>query len=229
MDLRSLILCLASASLALTGFLYGAKFVRKGNYLIGVEWMILGTSSANAVYYFASGSPTAFAVAHFFDTFSRAFGVPVVLPIGLMMVMRRWRPSIGFDIAVFALSFAATFGLLTGGIVAEVLPYFLLFMSVVLAAFMIYFTGLLLKVGEVGQAVGMCAVIVTSFFISAIYDFWRIPGEDTNVVFNFYTLALLTWSYMTVQIYYAYRALERALAARSPSSGRSAFVSATAR
>lgn len=213
MDLRSLILCLSAATLALTGYGYGWKFCRKGNYLIGIEWMILATSSSNAVYYFATMSPTSYAIAHFFDTFSRAWGVPIVVPMGLLMLTRGWKPSVRFDIAVFAISFVATFGLLAGGVVAQVLPYFLLAMSVGFAVFLAAFSLQLFRVGEAAHGAVMLTITASNLFIAVIYDFWKIPGEDTNVFFNFFTLALLTWSAMTVALYYAYCAYERAAAA----------------
>ena len=58
----------------------------------------------------------------------------------------------------------------------------------------------------------MLQVMAFSLAIAAIYDFYKIPGEETNVFFNFFTLALFTWAFLTVQLYYAYCALERATA-----------------
>lgn len=210
MDLRSLILCLAAFSLALTGFAYGAKFIRKKNYLIGVEWFILATSSSNAVVFFATNSPLSFRIAHFFDTFSRAFGVPVVVPIGMMALTHAMKPSVRTDVWIFGLSTFATFGLLTVGSFQPVLPYFLLIMWCVYSIYLVYFAIVLFQAGEGGQAIGVTIANVTSLGVAAIYDFYKIPGEDTNVIFNFFTIALFTWSYMTVQLYYAYCALERA-------------------
>ena len=46
--------------------------------------------------------------------------------------------------------------------------------------------------------------------IACIYAFYPIPGDEHNVVLNFFVLALVTWSYLTVVVYYAYCALERA-------------------
>ncbi|MCW6530392.1 hypothetical protein NED98_09055 [Sphingomonas sp. MMSM20] len=210
MDLRSFILCLAAFSLALTGFVYGAKFIRKKNYLIGIEWFILATSSSNAVVYFATNSPLSFKIAHFFDTFSRAFGVPIVIPVGMMVLTHGMKPSIRFDIAIFALSFVATIAILSLGFFQPLLAYFLLGMSILYTIYLIYLVAILLKAGEKLQALGVALVTATTFFVAAVYDFYKIPGEDTNVIFNFFTIALFTWSYMTVQLYYAYCALERA-------------------
>jgi hypothetical protein len=39
-------------------------------------------------------------------------------------------------------------------------------------------------------------------------EFWRIPGDDDQSIFL--SLALTSWAYMGVQLYYAYQGLERA-------------------
>lgn len=59
------------------------------------------------------------------------------------------------------------------------------------------------------EALGMVVALATSFGIAAIYDFYKIPGEETNVALNFYTLALGTWVYLMLALYYGYCALER--------------------
>lgn len=211
MDLRSILLLLSALALAATGFFYGYKFIKRDNYLIGVEWMLLGLSSSNAFIFFLTNSSTSFAIAHFFDAFSRAFGVPVVVPIGMMALTHKLKPSIAGDVGIFLASFAATAVMLEIKSFEPVLPYFLLFMSCLYAAYLVYFARKLLAVGETTRAIGVMIVTASCFVIACIDDFYKIPGEDTNVVFNFYTLALFTWSFMTVQLYYAYCALERAV------------------
>ena len=44
--------------------------------------------------------------------------------------------------------------------------------------------------------------------MACIYDFYPIPGDDTKAIFL--SIALVTWSYMLIQLYYAFFALERA-------------------
>jgi hypothetical protein len=51
--------------------------------------------------------------------------------------------------------------------------------------------------------------------IASIYDFYKIPHDETNIVFNFYTIALYVWAYLTVQTYYSYCALQRAMERRA--------------
>ena len=210
MDLRSLVLMLSSALLAMSSFFYGWKFVRKRNYLLGLEMWIVGTSATNAIVFFATGNPVSYEVAHFFDAFSRGFGIPVIAVAGLMAITHGYKPSIRQDVAVFVASFALTFVLVGADFIAGVLPYFYLAMWIWLSIYLAYFVKRLLKVGATLEALGVGVSLVTSLAIAGIYDFYKIPGEETNVVFNFFTLALCTWAWFMPVIYYGYRALERA-------------------
>lgn len=73
-----------------------------------------------------------------------------------------------------------------------------------------YFAVRLATVGESLHAIGVMFGMLASLTIACIYDFYKIPGDDSNVLLNFYVLALTTWAYLLVHLYYAYCALERA-------------------
>lgn len=210
MDLRSLILCLAALSLALSGWVYGWKFIKKRNYLLGLEWLVLGFSSANAFVYLLSGSQVSYSISTFFDAFSRGFGVPIVASAGLMFITHGYRPSVLADICWVAVCGVGTVVLVTADFMAKPLPYFYVAMWTLFSLYLVYFVRKLLEVGEGLHALGVTIALLLCQVIATIYDFYDIPGEEINVVFNFYTLALFTWSYMTVQLYYSYCALERA-------------------
>lgn len=212
MDMRSLLLILSAATLALTGLIYGIKFIRKGNYLIGFEWLILGVSSSNATLFFFTNWPTSYAIAHFFDSFSRAFGIPIVTTAGLMILTHGYRPTIRQDVLYFVLSFAAAAILVFVPAVAPILPWFYVVMWTGFSLFLAYFIKRLWMARETGHALLTTVALISCQAIASIYDFYKIPGEETNVVFNFFTLALFTWAFLTVELYYAYGALERALA-----------------
>ncbi|QBR03946.1 hypothetical protein [Paraburkholderia pallida] len=210
MDLRSLVLMLSAALLALSCYFYGWKMVRKRNYLLGGEMWIVGISATNAIGFFATGNAISYEVAHFFDAFSRGFGMPVIAVAGLMAITHGYKPSILLDVVAFVATFAGAFVLVGAGFIAGVLPYFYLVMAIWLSIYLAYFTKRLLNIGATLEALGMVVALVTTFAIAAIYDFYKIPGEETNVVFNFYTLALSTWAYLMPALYYGYCALERA-------------------
>ncbi|MBN3846749.1 MULTISPECIES: hypothetical protein [Burkholderiaceae] len=209
MDLRSIILCFACLSLAASGFIFGAKFIKKKNYLLGLEWFILATSSTNFLFFNITGSPALYKIAHFFDAFSRGFGVPVVGVAGLMAVTHNYKPSVRQDILLFAISIIGTIFIVNFDFLTEPLPYFYLVMWGAMMIYLCCIVKRLFEIGEAFNAVMLMLGIVSSSIIAGIYDFYKIPGEDTNVVFNFFTLALLTWAYFAVAIYYSYCALER--------------------
>ncbi|MGT2509061.1 hypothetical protein [Cupriavidus basilensis] len=210
MDLRSLILVLSSAVLALSSFVYGWKFVKKRNYLLGIEMWVVGTSATNAIVFFATESQVSYAISHFFDEFSRGFGMPIIAVAGMMVVTHGYKPSIRVDVLAFLASFAATFVLIGTHFFDAVLPYYFVAMWTLLSIYLAYVIKRLLGVGAVLQALAVLVALVTSQSIASIYDFYKIPGEETNVFFNFFTLALNTWAFFMPAIYFAYCALERA-------------------
>ncbi|MBP0620892.1 hypothetical protein [Cupriavidus consociatus] len=209
MDLRSLVLVLSSALLALTSFVYGWKFMKSRNYLLGVELWIVGISSTNAIGFFSTGSEVLYEISHFFDAFSRGFGIPIISILGLMAVTHGYKPSIRQDVVVFLASFAGAFVLVGTSFMGGALPYYYLVMWTLMSLYLLYFIKRLLGVGATFQAMALLVALIASQAIACINDFYKIPGEETNVVFNFFTLALCTWAYFSAAIYYAYSALER--------------------
>nr|WP_087575995.1 hypothetical protein [Sphingomonas sp. CDS-1] len=226
MDPRTVSLCLGTIALALSGAIYGAKFIRKKNYLLGIEWFVLAFSSSNTFVYFVTLWPNNLHVAHFFDAFSRGFGVPVVATAGLMVVTNGYRPTVFADVAYFIASFIGTLFLVYWTVMSPILPYFYLAMWALFTVYQVYFIKKLLQYQLKGQAFGMTLAAISSMVIASIYDFYKIPGEETNVIFNFFTLALFTWAYLAAQTYHAYDALDRAMkASADPQVSRKARFS----
>ena len=208
MDHRSLVLCLSSATLAATTGVYGFKFVRKRNFLLGFEWWIVTISASNAVIFFATESPVSYFISHFLDAFSRGFGMPVIAVAGLMAVTHGYRPSIRQDVTLFVLATLGTIALVAG-VLQHALPYFYVAMWTLMSIYLAGFAWRLARAGHALHALTTTLALVASQAIACIYDFYRSPGEDPNVFSIFYVLALLTWLYLTVALYYAYGALER--------------------
>ena len=65
---------LADVLLILAGVIYGVKFLRKRNYLCGIEWFIMALSGSHFLLWALFGWESGYSVAHFFDAFSRSFG-----------------------------------------------------------------------------------------------------------------------------------------------------------
>jgi hypothetical protein len=212
MDARLLSICIGAIALAATGFYYGFKFCQKRNYLIGVEWFALAISSTNFMFYELTHSHFTYLGVLFLDTFSRAFGLPIVTVAGLMVLTHGFRPTIRFDVLLFLGTAIATLVVLMEQF-APVLAVFLLAMWTIFTIFLIYFANKLSEYGEKLHAFGVLLAAILNQTIAYMYDFYKIPGDETNIILNFYTLALYTWAYLTVQLYYSYCALERAIAA----------------
>jgi hypothetical protein len=209
MDLKSLFFLAADALMVVAGCVYGWKFFKARNYLLGLEWLIVGLSGANFFLYFLTGSHSVYQVSYFFDAFSRAFGFPVIATAGLMALTHGYKPSAMADVAYFIASFAGAVVLVAVDAVAPAKPWFYLAMWTAYSLYLTRFAVRLLGAGRKMHALGMLLVMLTSQAIATVYDFYKIPGDDDEHTV-FYIFALLTWSFALVQTYYAYRALEGA-------------------
>ncbi len=212
MDARTLGLIFASLTLALSAFVYGAKFFRRGNYLLAGEWLVVGVSASNAAFFFYSNAPTAFLISHFFDAFSRAFGIPVIGVLGLMAVTHGFKPSVRADIGLFAASFAGALVLVAVPALQGVLPYFYLATWTLFTLYGAYLVLALARTGKAVNAITLTIGLAAGLAIAAIYDFYKIPGEEKNVILNFFFLAEMTWAFLLMVTFYAYDALARARA-----------------
>ena len=86
MDVIGALFALADLLMIFAGFTYGWKFIRNhGNYLLGLEWIIVATSGVNFLIYAVlrlSQESGSFHVAIFFDAFSRSVGITLILVLG---------------------------------------------------------------------------------------------------------------------------------------------------
>lgn len=211
----------ATGLLAFVGYYYGYRFLLLRNYLLAFEWWIIGISASNMFIYQAAGVETSGYIAAFLDAFSRSIGIPLIALVGLMKAINGYEPSKSTDILMFVF----------GGVVAGVLlfvpagqavsPYVLLAATVGYCLFAFWLSGLLFRAGK--HLISICFILVTclSIGIAAIYDFWEIPSDATNVFFNFYTLAQLVWAAGFALTYYVYTSL---LASRQPASRNEASL-----
>ncbi|MBW1595588.1 transporter [Streptomyces sp. JJ38] len=211
MELRELFFLLADVWMIAAGFTFGWKFIRNyGNYLLGLEWIIVATSGSNFLVYALLGadekSPM-YTAAHFLDAFSRSVGITLILVLGLMGATHRYKPSKATDIGVFA--FAAAVGLflqLFGEQLGLGMAVFYVVVNVLTSLFLVYFSKRLWAIGAKMPAIGAGLATAAAFVIAATYDFVSIPGDDEAHTL-FYTAALSTWGFQMCMYYFAYRAL----------------------
>lgn len=210
MEPRSIVLMLASILLSYVMFKYGFKFLSKRNYLLGIEWLIVGVSGANFAFYWITLSEASYALMIYLDAFSRLFGIPVIGALGMMAISHHYKPSVRADVLVFVASMIGTAILLYSGFFDASLPYIYLVMWYGFAAYLCYFAVRLFAAGETMVAALLSIGIVVASMLHTAYDFYTIPGDETNVFLNFWFIALVVWSYIFAVIYYAYDALGRA-------------------
>ncbi|MFI6417176.1 transporter [Streptomyces sp. NPDC050842] len=211
MALRDLLFLLADIWMIIVGFTFGWKFIRNyGNYLLGLEWIIVATSGSNFLVYAAVGatedSPM-YTAAFFFDQFSRSVGITLILVMGLMRVTHLYKPSVRTDVGVFV--FAAAVGiflLLFGERLGVGVAVFLIVVNVLTTLFLIYFSKRLWAIGAKGWAIGAGLATAAGCVIASTYDFVHIPGDDEAHTL-FYIGALSTWGLQMFTYYFAYRAL----------------------
>lgn len=209
MDFRSPDIALSVAVLAWVTGTYGMKFVRMRNPLLGAAWWVVAASAVNALIFMATGWSGSSGVAHFLDMFTRGFGIPVIAAAGMMAVTHKYRPMAQQVVMLLGMAVVGTMALMTLEFVDVVLPYFHVAMWVLLALYLVYFVARLLRAGEPLHAMTTALALVLSLVVAYVDDLYGLPGDAHGAVSGFPVLALLTWSYFAVAIYYAYCALER--------------------
>ncbi len=208
MELKFYLYCLADLALITTSLVYGVKLLRKRNGLLGFEWLVTTFSASNLMINALTGEHVFLSVSLFCDAFSRGFGVPVITIVGMMAVTHRYKPSVVSDVAYAVGALAATAVVWTADFMIEPKPYFYLVMWSLFSVYLAYVVKRLLSAGEKRNAVSVILALVSTQIIASTYDFYPIPGDSDHMIF--YIFALLSWSYMSVSLYYAYCALERA-------------------
>jgi hypothetical protein len=208
MSLWSILLMASDALAILCSLIFGVKFLRKGNWLLGLEWLVITVSTTNLMIFLFNESPTTFGFSFFLDQFSRAVGIPVITTVGLMAVTHRYKPPVVADVLMFAAGIVIGFLFAFTGFASAIKPYFLLVAWSAYSVYLIYFAKLLWDDGEKLQAINVMGAMLASQFIASIYDFYHIPGDD-DLHTIFYTLALTAWAYSLAALYYAYVAMER--------------------
>ncbi|MFK0090334.1 hypothetical protein ACIQUS_23955 [Pseudomonas sp. NPDC090755] len=193
--------------LVVCGLYYGAAFIRRRNYLLGVEFLIVGISATNFTAFIATGWQANYNIAIFLDAFSRGVGVPVIATLGLMAVTHNYKPSAAKDVLLFLAGFVAAATYFLSSAFNASLPYFYVLMWSAYTLYLSYFAWRLARAGELLHALATFLGGAAGLTVALRYDFFPIPGDDTKMIFM--TFAFLAWSYSIVQLFYAYGALQR--------------------
>ncbi len=195
------------------GYYAGWHFLRRyGNYLLGLEWLVVASSGVNFLVWALRGgdqhSPQ-YDAAFFLDAFSRSIGITLILVVGLMRVTHRYKPSVGVDVGLFALAIAA--GLYLQQFRTHELHVgpasFYLLGNLLTTLFLAYFVWRLWTIRATVVAVWTALVTAAATGIAFVYDFFPIPEQDPNRT-GFYIAALTVWGLQLYVYFVAYRALD---------------------
>lgn len=215
--MREVLFLLADLWMIFAGYFYGWKFIRRhGNYLLGLEWMVVATSGTNFLLWSLLGAKSdsvLYDVAYFFDAFSRSVGITLILVLGLMKVTHHYKPSRGVDIAVFGAAIVAALLLrpfhgadLHTDRGAFWVAVFYVVVNLLTAVFLGYFAKRLWNAGARWPALWTALATAAGTTIAVTYDFFPLPFDDANRTL-FYTAALATWGTQGFVYFRAYRAL----------------------
>jgi len=220
-DLRDILIASGMLALVATGLGLGYRFWRQGNILLGAEWAILGFSALNFALWVTFGFQPSFEISMICDAFSRSIGIPVVATLGLAKLTHDFDVSKPTKWLLLVGGFPLAYGLLAYPPIQPTLPYAFFACGIVANIFLIYFALRLARVGERAHAFGITLVNISLVIIALLEGIIAIPGDETNLVLNFFFLAGWVWAIGFAEIYFAYQALARHLAppsAAAPSS-----------
>jgi len=206
-ELRDLFALISCVLLVVCGLYYGAAFVRRKNYLLGLEFLIIGISATNFTLFIATDWSINYNIAMFLDAFSRGVGVPIIAVLGMMAVTHNYKPSRLEDVLLFVAGFVAAAIYYLSGAFKPTLPYFYVLMWSAYTLYLVYLVWLLVRAGERLHALATVLTGVAGLTVALRYDFFPIAGDDTKMIFM--TMAFVTWSYSMVQLFHAYGALQR--------------------
>ncbi|GEE00944.1 hypothetical protein nbrc107696_13900 [Gordonia spumicola] len=206
---------LADLLMIVAGYTAGWKFLRRyGNYLLGVEWLIVATSGLNFLIWALLGSnehSAQYNVAFFFDAFSRSIGITLLLVVGLMRVTHRYKPGIAVDVALFALAIGAGLYLSQEKFRNHDLHVgpatFYLVANLLTLVFLGYFAWRLWTIGARRVVIATALVSLAATSVAVFYDFfpWSFDDESRSL---FYAYALAVWGFQLWIYYLGYRALD---------------------
>ncbi|MGU3502364.1 transporter [Mycobacterium sp. C31M] len=210
--MKELVFLAAAIWLAVVGYYFGWKFIQNyRNYLLGLEWLIVGVSASNFLVGSLLGAAEggiAYDISFFLDAFSRSVGFTLILVLGLMAVTHHYKPTIAVEIGVFGLAIVA--GVLLRKFHDETLHIvpatFYLVVNLLTTVFLAYFAKKLWGIGAQRLSIATGLVTVAATTIAITYDFLPLPFDDQNRTF-FYTAALATWGTQGLVYFLAYRAL----------------------
>jgi hypothetical protein len=218
MSMRDLVMIIADLSLIFTGYYFGYRFLKLGNRLLGWEWVILAFSASNLLVGILLKNAFFEGVAFYCDAFSRGVGFPVIATLGFVELFRGRKFSWQFDVAAFVGGAIFAWAARTVWADSQALQQFYMVAFQAFNVCMLYFAARLFAVRLVGHCIAIIVGLIALFGTGLLEGgFIVIPGEETNIVFNWMTIDLCVWALVFAHYFFAYRAYEAVTGGRRTS------------
>jgi fucose 4-O-acetylase-like acetyltransferase len=209
--LRTVLIECGILALIAVGLGLGYKFIRRGNNLLGFEWIILGFSASNMFLYFNGVSELAGHVAYICDAFSRWIGFPVIALLGLMKATHGKEPPLSIEIALFVGGFLASVLFVDTPSLQSILPLAYYLLGLAWAAFLFYFAYRCWRRGLVGHAGALVVANVAVNIVALMEGVITLPEDSSNLLLDFLVMSHWVWAIVFAEIYFAYVAFTNAV------------------
>lgn len=208
-DPKTLIL-FAACVFFLSTLAFGAvKFFQKGNLILGAEWALMAISLTNLTTWTFTQWQWQYDFVLYLDAFSRVAGMNLLVVFGFLAVTHNYKSRVLEDFLIF-LGIGTTAAILMYvDFMEPIRPYIFFAVYFMFLPFLIMLTWKLFSMGERALGIHMAITTLLLTYIHSIADFYPIPGDATNLVYNFAFMALTFWAYGYLVIYFSYVALER--------------------
>lgn len=208
-DIRTL-LSLLSCLVMLSSVGFGMfKFYQKGNLILAAEWGVMTLSLSNLTLWIFTQWQWQYDFVMYLDAFSRVAGMNLLVVFGFLAVTHNYKPSLMLDVFIFVGIGVLAAILMYVDFMDPIRPYVFFAIYYVFLPFLIMLTWKLFNLGENKLGVHMVISTMLLTYIHSIADFYPIPGDATNLVYNYAFMALMGWAYAYAVIYFSYTALEQ--------------------
>lgn len=209
-ELKGMFLLGASLSIVFSMGFGAFKFFQKGNWILSAEWAVMFTSTSSLTVWIFTQWNWQYNFVMYLDAFSRVAGMNLLVVFGFLAVTHQYKPSLKADVLIFI-----TIGMIAAALMYveplnAIRPYVFFAVHYMFLPFLLLLVYKLFQLGEhrLGRHMLIASVLLT--YIHSIADFYPIPGDETNIVYNYGFMALTTWAYAYAVIFFAYEALEKA-------------------
>lgn len=209
--MREFWMLFASAALVFVGVVFGRKFIKLRNYLLGYEWYILAISSTSGAVFAFGHVQAAGALWHYLDLFSKLLGIPLIAGLGLLKVTHGYEPSKRVDVAAFVGSIVATGVLVAHPEWADATLVAVWVASAGYTVILLMLTWQCFKYKLKREGWLLVTVIAVNLYVAGFEDFLVLaPSDHMPVKLSEFVMAYLTWSVSFALTYLFYVSLARA-------------------